>query len=187
MGDVTQLLTLAASGNANAVDDLLSAVYEDLRRLAREKMANERGWHTMQPTDLVHESFVRLIDVERRNEWQTRAHFFAAASEAMRWILVDHARSRATAKRGGNLRRVEAEPDQLPTKGESADEILAVHEALDRLAALDQQKAELVQLRYFGGLTLEQAAQALDISRATAARHWKFAKAWLAMEVSDEL
>ncbi|WP_153557433.1 ECF-type sigma factor [Roseimaritima sediminicola] len=183
MSDVAQLLTAAASGNAQAAEQLLSAVYEDLRRLARSKMAGERSGHSLQATDLVHESFIRLIDAERRNAWQTRAHFFAAAAEAMRWILVDHARRRATAKRGGDLRRVAAEPDALPSVTADEDQILAVHEALDRLAAEAPQQAELVKLRYFAGLTLEQAATALNISRATASRHWKFAKAWLAVEV----
>lgn len=183
--DATHLLSLAASGDAGARSGLLSAVYEDLRRLARAKLASERAGHTLQPTDLVHESFVRLIEVERRKDWETKAQFFAAASEAMRWILVDYARGKATAKRGGSLHRVRTEPDGLANSAAPEDEILAVHEALDKLAERDGQKAELVKLRYFGGLTLQQAAEALGISRATASRHWKFAKAWLAMEIAE--
>ena len=186
MSDVTQLLSQANSGDSDASEALLSAIYEDLRRLARAKMAKERDGHTLQPTDLVHESFVRLIDVDRRKDWQSKAHFFAAASEAMRWILVDHARGKMTSKHGENPARLQADPDSLLDERTAESEILAVNEALEKLASQDQRKADLVKLRYFGGMTLEEAAIALGISRATAARHWKFAKTWLAMEISAD-
>ncbi|MCG8653866.1 MAG: sigma-70 family RNA polymerase sigma factor [Pirellulales bacterium] len=186
MSDVTQLLSKAESGDCDASDALFAAVYDDLRQLARDRMAKEQAGHTLQPTDLVHESFVRLIGADQQQDWQSKAHFFAAASEAMRWILVDHARRKKAAKRGGKLARVQAQPEELPAEKASEDEILAVDEAVEKLASQDPQKADLVKLRYFGGMTLKEAAIALGLSRATAARHWKFAKAWLAIEISDE-
>ena len=179
MSEVTRLLTAIQQGDELATSRLLPLVYEELRRLARSQMANERKDHTLQATALVHEAYMRLIG-NADPGWDGRGHFFSAAAEAMRRILIEHARAKAAHKRGGDRERVsllEAEPVVLPC--ENVEDLLAVNDALDRLAEQDARKAELVKLLYFAGLNLEEAAAAQGISRTTAYRHWIFARAWL--------
>jgi RNA polymerase sigma factor (TIGR02999 family) len=177
ISDVTHILTAIEQGDPNAADKLLPLVYEELRKLAAHRMANEVAGHTLQPTALVHEAWMRLVGKENP-KFANRAHFFAAAAEAMRRILIDHARRKHRARRGGGRTRVELQDVDAVAESE-ADELLALDEALTQLAAADARRAELVRLRYFAGLTLEQAADLLGISRATADRHWAFARAWL--------
>jgi RNA polymerase sigma factor (TIGR02999 family) len=175
MSDVTRLLDAAAGGDRKAAADLLPLVYEELRKLAAVRMAVESPDQTLQPTALVHEAYLRLIDVPR---WENRGHFFAAAAEAMRRILVDAARRKAAAKHGGEFARLELQPD-LAAAPETREDLVALDDALDRLAGEDRLKAELVKLRYFAGLSLAEAAAALGLSERTAGRHWAFARAWL--------
>jgi len=177
MSDVTRILNAIERGDERAVDQLFPAVYEELRQLARWKLAREKPGRTLQATALVHEAYLRLLGAETQN-WRSRTHFFAAAAEAMRRILVDDARRRHCQKREGGRRRVDLEDDALAVEGPSED-ILALDEALTSLTRTDPVKADLVKLRYFAGLTLEQAADALSLSPTTAKRHWRFARAWL--------
>jgi RNA polymerase sigma factor (TIGR02999 family) len=178
MSDVTQILSAIEDGDPQAAEQLLPLVYEELRRLAAQRLAGEAPGHTLEPTALVHEAYLKLVGPDAQRPWNGRVHFFAAAAEAMRRILIDHARGKRRARRGGGMKRVELHDlDALAETG--GDELLALDEALTRLAAADPRKAELVRLRYFAGLTLEQAAELLGISRATADRHWAFARAWL--------
>jgi RNA polymerase sigma factor (TIGR02999 family) len=177
MGDVTRILKAVGEGEANAADELLSIVYDELRGLAAQQMANEPPGQTLQPTALVHEAWLR-IGGNHNPQFDNRAHFFAAASEAMRRILIENARRKRAQRHGGGLQRVDL--GQLEIAAEAKDdEMLAVHDALDALAAQDSQKAELVKLLYFVGLTLEEAAEILGISVATASRRWAYARAWL--------
>jgi RNA polymerase sigma factor (TIGR02999 family) len=178
MSEVTQILSAIEAGDPQAAEQLLPLVYDELRRLAAQRLAGEGPGHTLQPTALVHEAYLKLVGPEPQRPWHGRAHFFAAAAEAMRRILIDHARRKGRARRGGGRKRVELEEID-PATEEGADDLLALDEALGRLAAADPRRAELVRLRYFAGLTLEQAAELLGISRATADRHWAFARAWL--------
>lgn len=178
MSDVTLLLEAVAAGNRRAAADLLPLVYDELRKLAAARMAGESPHHTLQPTALVHEAYLRLVGTADGPQWDHRGHFFAAAAEAMRRILVDQARRKSAARHGGELVRRELEPD-LAALPEPREDLLALDEALTRLAIEDPVKAELVQLRYFGGLTLPEAAAALGISERTAGRQWAFARAWL--------
>ena len=176
---VTRLLNDAALGDARAAAELLPLVYEELRRLARQKMGQERASHTLQATALVHEAYLRLVAGNTAKSWDGRWHFFAAAAEAMRRILVDQARRRGRIKRGGAARqRVDLENINL-TVNEPAEELLAVDEGLTALAAHHPEKAQLVKLRYFAGLTIEEAAEAMGTSIATANRQWAYARAWL--------
>ena len=175
---VTLLINEAGAGNAAASADLLPLVYERLRALAGRKMGEERCDHTLQATALVHEAYLRLVDTTEVQVWENRWHFFAAAAEAMRRILVDKARHRGRLKRGGERHRVDLEKLTL-TVDEPPDELLALDEAMTKLAEVHPEKAQLVNLRYFGGLTHEEAAQALGISTSTADRHWAYARAWL--------
>ncbi|MFO0795889.1 MAG: sigma-70 family RNA polymerase sigma factor [Gemmataceae bacterium] len=180
MAAVTEVLAAAARGDMGAAAELLPLVYTELRRLAAARLAQERPGHTLDPTGLVHEAYLRLVG---NQTFDGRGHFFAAAAEAMRRILVDAARRRDTMKRGGDLERVEM-PDVAAQAGVPADELLALDAALDRFAAEHPEKAELVKLRYFAGLTLDEAAAALGVSPATAKRHWAYARAWLFRAVS---
>jgi RNA polymerase sigma factor (TIGR02999 family) len=182
--DVTGLLLAWGHGDASAADELMPAVYDELRRQAERAMRREGDEHTLQPTALVHESYLRLID-QRRVAWRNRAHFFAIASTVMRRILVDHARARLTAKRGGGIAPITLAGVQ-DGGGDGAEEVdlLALHEALERLAALDPEQARLVELRYFGGLTIEETAGALGVSAATVKREWALARAWLRRELA---
>ena len=167
-------------GDTAATENLLPLVYDELRRLARAHMAQERSDHTLQPTALVHEAYLRLVD-DKYGRWDGRAHFFAAAAEAMRRILIEHARGKQALKRGGDWQRVEMDNDELPVTlaCENLEELLALDEALKELARVDERKAGLVKLLYFAGLNLDEAAASQGISRTTAYRHWIFARAWL--------
>ncbi len=180
--DVTQLLQAIDTGEADSASALLMRVYADLRNMAAAHMAREAPGQTLQPTALVHEAWLRLVDEEGRARFENRAHFFAAAAEAMRRILVERARRRRTEKRGGDRERVTLGAEELAAPA-APDEILAVHEALDKLALVSARKAELVKLRYFVGLTFEEAASLLGISVPTAERDWAYARAWLRVEI----
>ena len=173
---VTRLLKQAAAGDAHAAEELLPLVYQELRRLARSKMRRERSDQTLQATALVHEAYLRLVG--NGTKWDDRWHFFAAAAEAMRRIIVDNARRRASIKRGGGCIRSDLDAVEL-TIDVPADDLLALDEALDELGKRYPEKAQLVKLRYFAGLTIEQASKAMSISTATAERYWSFARAWL--------
>lgn len=180
MTDATRLLNALNGGDPRASAELLPLVYDELRQLARGQMVRERGEHTLQATALVHEAYLRLIDVEQM-QWDGRRHFFSAAAEAMRRILIDHARRRNAHKHGGDHRRVELH-DDLPAISSPCDEVtdlLSLNDALDQLAAKDGDLAELVKLVFFVGMSLDEASDALSISRATAYRRWAFARAWL--------
>jgi len=178
MSDVTRILSAIEQGDAQAAEELLPLVYDELRKLAARRMAQEAPGQTLQATALVHEAYVRLVDVEKAQHWDSRRHFFAAAAEAMRRILVENARRKGRKKRGGEYERVDLrEADLVVTVPD--DKLLAVDEALQQLAEESPQKAELVKLRFFAGLTLEEAAETLGISRTTASRHWAYARAWL--------
>jgi RNA polymerase sigma factor (TIGR02999 family) len=181
MNDVTRILNASRDGDAGAANELLSLVYEELRRLAAAKMASESPGQTLQATALVHEAWLRLTSDEQR-KWNDRTHFFAAAAEAMRRILVDNARRKRAERHGGGRERVEM-PEIASAVAQNDDQILAVNEALEEFAAQDQQKADLVKLRYFVGMTIEEAAEALGISAPTAKRYWAYARAWLAEEI----
>ena len=178
MSEVTLLLEAVAAGNRRAAADLLPLVYDELRKLAAARMAGESPHQTLQPTALVHEAYLRLVGTADGPHWDHRGHFFAAAAEAMRRILVDRARRKNAVRHGGEHIRLELEPD-LAALPEPREDLLALDEALTRLAIEDPVKAELVQLRYFGGLTLPEAAAVLGLSERTAGRHWAFARAWL--------
>jgi RNA polymerase sigma factor (TIGR02999 family) len=178
MNQVTRILSNLAQGDAQAAGQLLPLVYDELRKLAAARMAEEAPGHTLNATALVHEAYLRLVGPEDANRWDNRGHFFAAAAEAMRRILVDHARRKAAARRGGERTRLALTAD-LAVTGEPREDLIALDEALDRLAAEDPLKAELVKLRYFGGLTLPEAAAALGLPERTAGRHWAYARAWL--------
>ena len=182
MSDATRILSAIERGDAGAADQLLPIVYEELRRLATQRLSHERPGQTLQPTALVHEAYLRLVDAEQRN-WDSRGHFFAAAAEAMRRILVESARRKRRLKHGGDRKRVGL--TDVAVIGEAApEELIALDEALVKLTEEDRPKAELVKLRYFAGLTVEQAAQTLGISRATADRYWTYARAWLYHEIT---
>jgi len=178
MPDLTRLLDAANSGDARAAEQLLPLVYDELRKLAARKLTTENPGQTLQATALVHEAYVRLVAGDADRQWNGRRHFFAAAAEAMRRILVDHARRKKSRKRGGGRARAELREESASTP-EGSDEILAVDEALAGLAATDPQAAELVKLRYFAGLSVDEAAQALGISPRSVDRLWAYARAWL--------
>lgn len=175
--DVTQLLEDLSAGKEQAIDRLLPAVHSELRRQAARYLRRERQNHTLQPTALVNEAFIRLID-QRNVRWQNRAHFFGVAAQAMRRILVDHARAQQRIKRGGVQQNVTLDEGMLAAAAKSID-VLALDEALSRLAALDERQARVVELRFFGGLSVEETAAVMGISPATVKREWSMAKAWL--------
>jgi RNA polymerase sigma factor (TIGR02999 family) len=177
VSEVTRILTAIEQGSARASEELLPLVYNELRRMAAHKMANEPAGHTLQPTALVHEAWLQLVDSSNQS-WQNRAHFFGAAAEAMRRILIARARRKQTQRRGGGAPHLDA--DEIEIASPAPDEqLLALNEALDRFAALEPQQAELVKLRYFVGLKIEEAAEVLGISEATAKRWWAYSRAWL--------
>ncbi len=185
MTEVTRILAAIDQGDPQAAEQLLPLVYSELRRLAAQKLAHEVPGQTLQATALVHEAYLRLVDVDRVQHWNSRGHFFAAAAEAMRRILVENARHRRRLKRGGT--RVRADLlDADVTIQSPPDEVLAIDEVLERLGAEDGQAADLVKLRYFAGLSVEEAAEALGLSRATAYRRWTYARAWVRCEVLGE-
>jgi RNA polymerase sigma-70 factor, ECF subfamily len=179
--DVTALLLAWGRGEQTALNRLLPLVHEELRRVARRHMAGERGGDTLQPTALVNEAYLRLVDLQRI-QWQNRAHFFAMAARIMRRVLVDIARGKAYQKRGGGAQRVTFIESRSPAK-EPEYELIALNDALETLAKLDERKSRVVELRYFGGLTLEETAEALGISRLTVIRDWQFSKDWLKREI----
>ena len=178
MNEVTRLLSNIAQGDGHAAGALLPLVYEELRKLAGARVSSEAPGNTLSATALVHEAYLRLVDQDDAQQWDHRGHFFAAAAEAMRRILVDQARRKAAAKRGGELARVELDPD-LAVAPEVQEDLIALDAALEQLAREYPQQAETVKLRYFAGLTLPEAAAALGISERTAGRNWAFARAWL--------
>jgi RNA polymerase sigma factor (TIGR02999 family) len=186
MSDLTQILNAAQNGEPCAAEQLLPLVYDELRKLAAHKIARENAGQTLQATALVHEAWLRLAG-PNQSAWNGRAHFFGAAAEAMRRILIDQARRKLASRHGGGLTRVDADATgaaEIAAPLDKDDELLAVHEALDRLAGLNPRAAELVKLRYFVGLTIEDAAESLDISTVTANRDWAYARAWLYREIS---
>jgi RNA polymerase sigma factor (TIGR02999 family) len=184
MSDITSLLNAIPPGDRETPAQLLPLVYDELRKLAAQQLAHEAPGQTLQPTALVHEAYLRLVGDHADQHWHGRRHFFAAAAEAMRRILIDNARRKRTAKRGGHLRRHDFDPDQLYAPAEP-DDLLALYEAMDRLTAAEPQVAELVKLRYFAGLSIPQAAATLDISPRTADAWWAYARAWLLGELKD--
>jgi RNA polymerase sigma factor (TIGR02999 family) len=178
MSDVTRILSAIEQGDPAAAEQLLPLVYEELRKLAAQKMAAEKPGQTLQATALVHEAFVRLVSPAQGLQWDSRGHFFAAASEAMRRILINRARDKQRLKRGGGRKRLDL--NELTTATDAVDEdLLALDEAIERLAAEDPNCARLVKLRFFAGLTAEEASQVLGVSRRTADRYWAYARAWL--------
>jgi len=181
MGAVTRLLGAIDQGDPNAARELLPLVYQELRKLAAHKMAGQAAGHTLQPTALVHEAWLRLVGSEEAR-FSGRAHFFAAASEAMRHILIDSARRRHSLRHGGGQVPVDIQDLEIAAQVDDA-ELLAVHDVLDKLAGEDPKKAELTKLRYFVGMTFEESAEVLGISVATAKRHWAYARAWLYEEI----
>jgi RNA polymerase sigma factor (TIGR02999 family) len=178
MPDVTQILSRIEVGDPGATDELLPLVYEELRRLAAQRLAHEKPGQTLQATALVHEAYVRLIGGPTNQHWNGRGHFFAAAAEAMRRILVDQARRKHRVRHGGELRRIDFD-SELQISDEADENLLALDEALQRLASEEPEAAEVVKLRYFAGLTIEEVASALGISVRTVNRHWAYARAWL--------
>ena len=186
MTDVTAILKRIRTGDPLATEQLLPAVYHELRRLAANRMAQERPGQTLQATALVHEAYLRLVGGNGTPQWESRCHFFAAAAEAMRRILIDQARSKQAEKRGGQWQRCDFASANEVAETERSVDLLAMDEALQRLEELDPRKAKLVKLRFFAGLTLPEAAEVLDISSATADRDWAYARAWLHAELCRE-
>ena len=182
MSDVTRILNAIEQGDARAADELLPLVYEELRRLAAHKMSHERPGQTLQATALVHEAYIRLLGNEAQN-WSGRTHFFAAAAEAMRRILIENARRKQRHKHGADRHRVDLDDSEITIEGPSTD-LIALDEALTKLAGEEPAVAELVKMRYFAGLTIEQAASVLGVSRRTADRYWAYARAWMYQEIT---
>lgn len=185
MSDVTRILSQIESGDPLAAEHLLPLVYDELRKLAAVKMSQEKPGHTLQATALVHDAYLRLVEVEREQHWNSRGHFFAAAAEAMRRILVDQARRRKAAKRGGEAQREELHESAITT-GRTIEELLAVDDQLDRLNEIDPAAAKLVKLRFFVGLNMTEVAEALGISVRSAHDIWTYARAWLRQRISAE-
>jgi len=186
MTDVTRILNAIEEGDAQAADKLLPLVYEELRLLAAQKLSQEKPGQTLQATSLVHEAYIRLVEAKDQH-WHSKGHFFKAAAEAMRRILVENARRKDRIKHGGGFQRIELnESASIESEEHVAHELIALDEALDRFAQKDKLKADLVKLRYFAGLTIPQAAQILDISHATAERHWIYARCWLRTEIDRQ-
>ena len=179
--DVTQLLLAWSDGDSEALEKLTPLVYRELKRLAERNMRRERAGHTLQPTALAHEAYIKLIN-QQNVRWQNRAHFFGIAAQAMRRILVDHARARLAERRGGGL--AVSLDEAIDVSDERADHLIALDEALKTLAELDPQQSSVVELKYFGGMTLEETAEVLGVSRATVIREWRMAKAWLYAELN---
>jgi RNA polymerase sigma factor (TIGR02999 family) len=184
MSDVTQILSAIEQGDPQAAEQLLPLVYEELRRLAARKMAQESPDHTLQATALVHEAYLRLVAVDQVQRWHSRGHFFAAAAEAIRRILVENARKKDRLRHGGGFKRIDLERADSLTD-DPADDLLSLDEALTRFAVLEPEKAELVKLRYFAGYSIDEVADLLGISRTTAKRHWAYARAWLLAALYD--
>jgi RNA polymerase sigma factor (TIGR02999 family) len=183
MNEVTRILSGIEAGDPHAAERLLPLVYDELRKLAAQKLAQEKPGQTLEATALVHEAYLRLVDVDQAQHWDSRRHFFATAAEAMRRILVENARRKHSVRRGGGCQRLDL--DEALSLPEPRPDLLALDEALARLAAKQPLKAELVKLRFFAGLTMPEAAQALGVSLATAERYWTFARSWLYAELAD--
>jgi RNA polymerase sigma factor (TIGR02999 family) len=184
MSNVTQILSAIEHGDPDAAERLLPLVYDELRQFAAAKLAQEKLGQTLQATALVHEAYLRIAGGDHAARWNSRGHFFAAAAEAMRRILVDGARRKASAKHGGQFDRIDLDQSQLAGPGRSLD-LIALNDALDKLAAQAPRKAELVKLRFFAGLSVAQAADALGISESTADADWAYARAWLRLEIAE--
>jgi RNA polymerase sigma factor (TIGR02999 family) len=182
MNEVTRILSAIEGGDPHAAEQLLPLVYDELRKLAAQRLAQEKPGQTLEATALVHEAYVRLVDVDKVQHWNSRGHFFAAAAEAMRRILVDNARRKSSLKRGGARKRQEFDAENLAAP-ERPEELLALDEALSQLTSTDARAAELVKLRYFAGLTVKQAAEVLDMSPRSADLLWAFARAWLLRKI----
>lgn len=181
--EITKMLIELTGGNKDVVNEILPHIYDELRRLAGSYLRRERSDHTLQPTALVHEAYMKLID-QKKVKWQNRAHFFGIAAQVMRRILMDHARKHTAEKRGGEAEKLPLEEDILVVSHGRSAELLALDEALEKLAGFDETKAKIVELRYFGGLSIEETAEVLNVSVPTVNRHWRMAKAWLHAEVS---
>src|SRR5262245_1433837 len=186
VSDVTRILNAAQQGDPTAADQLLPLVYDELRRLAAQRMANEAAGHTLQPTALVHDAWLRLVGNDANVQFANRAHFFAAAAEAMRRLLIDRARRKGAEKRGGDWQRIDLDKVEIAVDADD-ETLLLVNEALEKLAQEDANAAEVAKLRFFGGLTLEEAAQVLGVTKRTADRYWAFARVWLFDEMRRTL
>ena len=185
MSEVTFILSQIKQGDPQAAARLLTLVYDELHKLAEQRMVHENSGHTLQPTALVHEAYIRLVDVQQVQHWNNRGHFFAAAAEAMRRILVESARKKRALIRGGDREKIDLNLVE-PAAPRVSDDILALNDALEKFEKLDPVRAELVKLRYFAGLTMEQSAESLSISLATAHRYWNYARAWLHQEIAGK-
>ncbi len=185
MGDVTQILSAIDQGDPAAAEQLLPLVYNELRRLANQKLSQETPGQTLQATALVDEAYIRLVDVEKAHHWDSRGHFFAAAAEAMRRILVENARRKLSLKHGGQFQRQDVDIDRLG-RFDGSEDLLAIDEALDNLALENPPVAELVKLRYYAGLTVEQAASILKVNVRTAHRYWTYARVWLHNAINSD-
>ena len=183
MNNITQIIEAVAAGKASATDDLLPVIYSDLKRLAMAKLASEQVGHTLQPTALVHEAYMRLVG-NASDSWQNRAHFFGAAAESMRRILIDHARRKKRKKRGGDAKRIYL--DDVADMHTESEELLALEQAISELELLDKTKAELVKLKFFGGMKLYEAAKLLNIPSRTADRYWAYSRAWLQRHILEQ-
>jgi RNA polymerase sigma factor (TIGR02999 family) len=183
--NITELLASYGRGDKESLDQLMPIVYEELRRQAARYLRREQAGHTLQTTALIHEAYVRLVD-QRNMQWQNRAHFFGIAAQMMRRILVDHARSKKRAKRGGSEVRVSLDEATVAVKGQDLD-VVALDEALQRLAEIDEQQSRVVELRFFSGLSVEETAEVMGISKSTVKRDWSMAKAWLHRELSGDI
>jgi RNA polymerase sigma factor (TIGR02999 family) len=181
--EITQMLIELTDGNTEVVDVILPHIYGELRRLASSYLRRERSDHTLQPTALVHEAYIKLID-QKRVKWQNRAHFFGIAAQVMRRILMDHARKHNAEKRGGEFEKLPLEEEILIVSHDKSAELIALDDALEALAQLDEQKAKIVELRYFGGLSIEETAEVMGVSVPTINRQWRMAKAWLYDQIS---
>lgn len=180
---ITQMLLELTDGNKEVVNQILPHIYDELRKLASSYLRKERSNHTLQPTALVHEAYMKLID-QNRVQWQNRAHFFGIAAQVMRRILMDHARKHTADKRGGEFEKLPIEEEILIVSQDKSSELIALDEALEELAKIDPDKAKIVELRYFGGLSIEETAEVMGVSVPTINRHWKMAKAWLYSQVA---
>ncbi len=183
--DITMLLIDLSEGNRDALDKLIPLVYSELRQMAARYLRREAASHTLQTTALVHEAYLKLVD-QKKVRWQNRSHFFAIAAQSMRRILIDHARSRLSDKRGGSEQKIALDEGAIDISEERASSLIALDEALERLAEIDPQKSRIVELRFFGGLSIEETAQSLGIGTATVIRQWRMAKAWLYKEVMGD-
>ena len=181
--NITELLIEFSKGNQSVVDDIFPLIYDELKKLANNYLRNERGSHTLQPTALVHEAYLKLVDYKRIN-WQNRAHFMGMAATLMRQILIDHARRHRAGKRGGENENLSLEESIVIVAGEKSMDLIRLDDALKELAKFDEMKSRLVELRYFGGLSTEETAEVLGVSEITVKRHWRMAKAWLAEAIN---